>query len=35
MAPAARAKTIREAVLEIVEFDLDRRLSVHSLQHFL
>ena len=35
VAPAAGAKTFRESVLEIVEFNLDGRLSVHSLQHFL
>jgi hypothetical protein len=35
MAPAARPKPFRESMLEIVEFDLDGRLSVHSLQHFL
>jgi hypothetical protein len=35
VSPGARAKTFRESVLEIVELDLDGRLSVHSLQHFL
>ena len=33
MSPAAGAEALRKSVLEIVEFDLDGRLSVHSLQH--
>ena len=35
MTPAAGTKTLRESMLEIVEFDLDGRLRVHGLQHFL
>ena len=33
--PAARAEPFRESVLEIIEFDLDRRFTVYSLQHLL
>ena len=33
MAPAARAKALRETVLEIVEFDLDGLVSALGLQH--